>query len=54
MTVSRLAVRYMSLAAGAAITTVVAAACLIPLALRRSFVGGLRAGWVPSVHDTDA
>jgi hypothetical protein len=54
MTVSRLAVRYISLAAGAAITTAVAAAYLIPLALRRSFAGNLRAGRQPSVHDTDA
>ena len=54
MTVSRLAVRYISLAAGAAITTAVAAAYLIPFALRRSFAGNRRAGRQPSVHDTDA
>ena len=54
MTVSRLAIRYMSLAAGAAITTAVAAAYLIPLALRRSLAGNPRADRQPSAHDTDA
>jgi len=54
MNISRRAIRYISLAAGATITTAVAAAYLIPLAFHWSFVGDQRADRKPLADEADA
>ena len=54
MKISRRAIRYISLAAGATITTAVAAAYLIPLVLRWPFAGDLHADRKPLVDEADA
>jgi hypothetical protein len=54
MNISRRAIRYISMAAGATITTAVAAAYLIPLIVRWSFAGDLHADRKPLVDAADS